>query len=258
MRPQLAEIEPARRLHSIGVQQRARRRPAHDRGSSLEVVDRADFVVHRHHRDDRHVAIDRGVELIEVSSAVTVDPDDSSVVTLDDVEHAVVLRGGAQRHASVPPHRSGDRRVVALGAPAHEHDLTRQASDDLGDPVPSVVDGPPGLAGEAMGSARVGVAVGEVRQHRVDGDLAHGRRRRMVEVDELLGHAGKATAALVISRWDTRPRPPPGRTPQVVSVRRRGRRGESFGRRCGRGSAPQRRWPLHRGGSRPPGLESDR
>ena len=100
-------------------------------------------------------------------------------------------------HTGTPPWRhtgAGDRRVVALGAAAREHDLTGQAADDRGDPVTGVVDRPAGLAGEAVGAARVGEALGEERQHRVDGDLTHRRGRRMVEVDELLGHPAKATA----------------------------------------------------------------
>ena len=54
----------------------------------------------------------------------------------------------------------------------------------VGDDVARLVDGPPGVAGEAVRAARVGEALGEERQHRLDRLGAHRRRRRVVEVDE--------------------------------------------------------------------------
>ena len=79
--------------------------------TAREVVDRADLVVHRHHRHDRHVVVERGGELIEVGPAVLVDADDPSVVTLDDVEHAVVLAspGTPVRHRGATPRRRSPR-----------------------------------------------------------------------------------------------------------------------------------------------------
>ena len=62
--------------------------------------------------------------------------------------------------------------VVALGAAAGEHDLARPAADDAGDAVAGLVDGSPGVAGEAVRAARVGEALGEERQHGVDRVLA--------------------------------------------------------------------------------------
>jgi hypothetical protein len=115
----------------------------------------------------------------------------------------VVLARRAERHAAVAPDGAGDRGVVALGAPAREDDLARQATDDGGDLIAGVVDGAARLAGEAMRTARVGEAIGEERQHRLDGDLTHRRGRRMVEVDQPVLHHAKATADRAVSRRRT-------------------------------------------------------
>ena len=161
MRPELAEVEPARRLHRVGVQQGGGRIGPHDLGRGPQVVDRADLVVHRHHRHDRHVIAERRGELVEIGPSVPVGADDAPVMALDDVEHAMVLRRRAHRHATVPPHRPGDRRVVALRPAAGEHHFPGQATDDRGDPVPGIVDRAAGLAGETVGAARVGESLGE-------------------------------------------------------------------------------------------------
>ena len=211
VRPELAEVEPARRLHGIGVQQarsaqRARTTPATAPRSLIEPTSLFTAITE---------TIDTSSSIAAASCSRSARPYRSTPTTRPSWRSTTLSTpwcsvAGHTRHAAVAPDRSGDRRVVALGPAAREHDLARQAPDDLGDPVPGVVDGPAGLAGEAMGAARVGVAVGEERQHRVDGDLTHRRRRRMVEVHELLGHPRKATAARAVSRWwDSRPRRPP-------------------------------------------------
>ena len=95
----------------------------------------------------------------------------------------MVLGRRAHRHAAVAPHRTGDRRVVALGAAAREHDLAGQAPDDLGDPVTGVVDGPtPGgrSGGRRSGwrSRRRGTAASPRWRPDASAWSPHGRGRR--------------------------------------------------------------------------------
>ena len=123
---------------------------------------------------------------IEIDAAAGIDADDGPAEPLDRVQHGVVLGGradGATAATTAPADGTGDRRVVGLGAAPREHDLARPAADDVGDDVARLVDGPPGVTGEAVRTTRVGEALGEERQHRRDGVLAHRRRRRVVEVD---------------------------------------------------------------------------
>ena len=182
VRPQLTQVEPAGGLDGVGVQHGARRAVADEARDRRQIGDRADLVVDGHHADDGDVRSERRVELVEIDVRSGVDADDGAVVALDDLQHRVVLGGRA--HGPATADRADDRRVVALGAAAGEHDLAWAAPDDVGDAVPCLVDGPPGVPGEAMRPARVGEALGEERQHRLDRVRPHRRRRRMIEVDE--------------------------------------------------------------------------
>ena len=125
-------------------------------------------------------------ERVEVHPGQAVDRNDGPVVTLHGVEHRVVLARRAHGPTTRPPHRASDGGVVALGAAAREHDLAWLAADRRGDLIPRVVDRSPCLAGEAVGTTGVGEAIGEERQHRLDGDLPHRCRRRVIEIDERL------------------------------------------------------------------------
>ena len=125
---------------------------------------------------------------------------DRPVQALDGVQHRVVLGGRAHRPPAATAHGADDRRVVGLRAAPREHDLARAAADGVGDAVAGFVHRPAGIACEAVRAARVGEALGEEREHRVDRTRAHRRRRRVVEVDEPVGHDMEANGG-----------PPPGR-----------------------------------------------
>ena len=115
---------------------------------------------------------------------------------LDDVEDSMMFDGRAHRGATEPRDRSGDRRVVALGSTAGEHDLVRTAPDDRRHGVTGLVDGLAGPSREAVRARRVGVRVGEVGHHRLDRLRPHRRGRGVVEIgDRRLGHPSHATAA---------------------------------------------------------------
>ena len=181
----VAQVEPARppgrrRCAAAAPGARSRTTAA---TAARSVID-ADLVVDRHHADDGDVGAERGGERVEVDAAGA-------------RRRRRRCRRGARRRAA----RRGARRpgtpagrrarrtapvIAALSASvphAGEHDLARPAADDVGDDVAGLVDGPAGVAGEAVRAARVGEALGEERQHRLDRLGPHRRRRRVVEVD---------------------------------------------------------------------------
>ena len=69
-----------------------------------DVGDRADLVVDGHHADDGDVGlvVEHRSEFVEIDAAGSIDADDTTAETLDDVEHRVMLHGRADRNPAVP------------------------------------------------------------------------------------------------------------------------------------------------------------
>ena len=186
-----AEVEPTCGLNRVGVHDRVGRDASHDCRDLCHVVDGPDLVVDRHHADERRIREGLG-ESLEIDPAGLVDGDDAPVAGLDGVQHCVMLDRRAHRDAAGAIERAEDRGVVGLGAAAGEDDLARPAPDHVGDVVAGLVDRLAHLPGEAVRPRRVGELLGEERQHRLDSVGAHGRRRRVVEIDVAAIHGCKA------------------------------------------------------------------
>ena len=188
VRADVAQIDPARRLHRIGVEQRVGCVSADDAGDLGDVGDRSDLVVDRHHAHDRHVrrGLEHSGEFVGIDAPEPVDTDDPTLFAelLDDVEDRMMLDRWAHGDATVAGDRPDDRHVVALGTAASEDDFVGMAADHTGDGVPGLVDGLASAAGETVRARRVGVQLGQVRHHRVDRLGAHRRRGSMIEVGE--------------------------------------------------------------------------
>ena len=121
-----AQIEPARRLHGVGVHHRLRSDTVDDGRNIGEIGDRANLVVDGHDRNHGHIGPANGErigQVHQVDASGVVDTDDASPSVLDGLQHGVVLDGRAQRHAAPTIERAEDRRVVGLGAPAGEDHL---------------------------------------------------------------------------------------------------------------------------------------
>ena len=122
-------------------------------------------------------------EHVEVDDAATVDGDRPAAGRKAGLEHRWVLhraaqdRPGARRHA-------GDGEVVGLGAAAREDDLTGARSEQAGELLTGVVEGPQGGSGEGVAPGRVAVAVREEREHRRDGLGAHRCGGGVIEVGD--------------------------------------------------------------------------
>ena len=150
-----------------------------------EVGDRADLVVDGHHADDRA----RRRRARASSASRSTRPAASTATTVPPTRSTACSTAwcSVAGHTARPPRRATAPAIAALSASVpHPVNTTSPGRQPMtrGDDVARLVDGPPGVAGEAVRAARVGEALGEERQHRRDGVLAHRRRRRVVEVDQ--------------------------------------------------------------------------
>ena len=81
------------------------------------------------------------------------------------------------------PHVPSDHRhVVALGAPAGEHDLPRLRAQRLGHHVTSIVDPAAGVPGHPVGAGRVGIELPVQRGHGLSRLHAQRGRSGVVEI----------------------------------------------------------------------------
>ena len=197
----LGQVQPGCALDGVGVEH-GTGRPLGDQGGDLyHGVDHPGLVVGQH---DRHQA-DVGHRVQRLGQGVEVDPATGVGRHHDPsrfphgLQHCRMLCGGADGHACPPAcspaHSPVDRQVVGLGAAAGEHHATGVGSDKGGHGVAGVVDGPPCVAGQAVGSGRIARMVGQPRQHRLDHLGAGQGAGRMVKVHVLRGplHRVEAT-----------------------------------------------------------------
>ena len=159
--PHLPQVEPVRRLHGVGVEQRAR-----GSGSAISATGAKSVIVPTSLFTAITLTIadvvgDRVSERCEIDAAGGVHRYDTSAEPLDRVQHGVVLRGRAHRESAVAGHGAGDRSVVGLRAAPREHHLARPAPDHAGHGVACLIHGATGVAGEAVGP--LGLAKRSVR-----------------------------------------------------------------------------------------------
>ncbi len=98
-----SQVDPARGLHCVGVQQRLGGKTADEPRHERQVCDGANFVVHRHDAHQTHrVRNERSFELVEPDVAGGVDTDDDAVALFDRVQYRVVLgrRANSKRPAT--------------------------------------------------------------------------------------------------------------------------------------------------------------
>ena len=194
MRCDGAQVEPARGLHRVGVDDRVGCELVDHRGDLGKISDGADLVVDCHHADERDIG-EGGCESLEIHTAGLVDTDHAAIAALDRVKNRMVLDSWAQRGAAETIEGAEDGCVVGLGATAGEDHLARTAAENLGDVVAGLVDGLAHLPREAVGPRGIGELLGEERQHRLDGIGPHRRGRRMIEVDVAVVHGNQARPA---------------------------------------------------------------
>ena len=172
------DVEPAERLHGVGVDDGPRSPLAHEGDDGVERLAHAGLVVDEHHRDETHGLVQRVGERVEVDDAATVDRDGSPARRQARLQHGGVLHGAAQDRAAGgdlratrDPGAAGDAadgEVVGLGAAAREDDLAWVGTEQAGELLPGVVEGALGRPRDAMGPGRVAVTVRQERQHRRD------------------------------------------------------------------------------------------
>ena len=175
-------------------------------------------------------------------------------MTLDHVQHGVVLGGRADGTPGATTQRAGDGGVVTLGAAAREHHLARPAADRGGDLVAGVVDGAAGVAGDRAcdpdGLAKRDVRNGSIASTAAGrmGVVAAWSRYTVSVVTDLRlrplrrGRSG-SRRRVAGAHWRDDDERHAGLPPDVVRrrVRRRVRRLVPGGRRHGRGGGVPRR-----------------
>ena len=101
VRPDRAEIEPARGLHGIGVHERLRSEFPHDAGDRREIGHHTGLVVDRHDRDARDRAfLEDLFEMCEVGLTRGRHANDPTVQVFDGMQHRMVFGGHAHRSTS--------------------------------------------------------------------------------------------------------------------------------------------------------------
>jgi hypothetical protein len=179
---QRGDVEPAERLHGIGVHKDLRGALVHQRDDGLERLARSRLIVDEHYRDQAHSFVQQVGEHVEVHDTATVDTHDTATACQAGLEHRWVLDGAAECRARAG-RNAGYRKVVRLGAAAGEHDVARARSEQPGESFTGVVERPPGRSRDAVAPGRVAKAVGKEREHCRDRLCAHRRGRGVVEID---------------------------------------------------------------------------
>jgi hypothetical protein len=160
------EREVGAGLDGIGVEEDAA--PPADGADLGDRLDGADLVVGVHDRDKGRVLVDRRVDLLRVDPAVSVNRHDRDLEAgaLQDgagVQHRFVLNPAGHDVPALGACRPGgalDGEVIGLAAATGEDDLARLGAEDLGDPLPGLVEPLPGAAARGVQARRVAVMLG--------------------------------------------------------------------------------------------------
>ncbi len=198
------DVEPGHCLHRVGVQHRCGARSRDERGDLVERLDRADLVVHEHHRHHDGVLVERVGQGAERHDAVVPDAHlgDAEALGSEPVrrcEHALVLEGGG--HDAVAVTRGAGRarapftaRLSASVPPAVNTSSAGAAPRSAA--ISSRASSSAVFAARAhrVATRRVAVGAREERRHRRHGLLAHRRGGGVVEVGDRTLHRSSVRA----------------------------------------------------------------
>ena len=194
--PNRRERELAEDLHGIGVKNHAARttqRP--DRRDRLE---RAEFVVGGHDRDERRVGAQGAFDGAQghLPGGIHRQVGDREPLVplqiLKTLQHRVVLDGRGDQVVALGAQMPGgaeDREVVALGAAAGENHLARLGPEHGGDPVPGVVQQRPRPSADLVNARRVAPDFPQKRQHRLPDRWIERRGGVVIEINRRHGQA---------------------------------------------------------------------
>ncbi len=187
----LGDINPAERLHGVGVEKRRVRGLGNDVGDGLDRLEDAGLVVDRHDRNQPDVVmVEQASKLNEVDNTVEPNRGDDAVQVLDWVEHGMVF-GGRTQHGPIAGFSNAENReVVGLGATSREHDVARLGPNCISQHFASLINDSVGFTGHPVSPGRVAEPVAQQRHHGIDRSRAHGRGRRVIQV---VSHSLQAT-----------------------------------------------------------------
>ena len=168
-------------------------------------VQRADFVIGEHDRDEHRIGAQRGNERIDIEPARRVDAEHGrleSVVAqrLDGREHRAMFGRyrddvRAATRAACGARRPRDRQTGRLRTAAREDDFARPRPERTRERAARAVERRARRAPLGVQRTRVVAARAQVRRHRGDRLGAHGRRRRVVEEEAPAVHKRSASLA---------------------------------------------------------------
>ena len=174
-------------------------RVAHRFADGGNRLDRSDFVVGRHHRDEHGVGAQRTRDVVRIDEAVPVDRQDGeppafAFESSARVEHRPVLdRAGDQVRARPAARDALQRDGVRFGGPRREENFRIAGPEGLGDVLARLLDCGRCVAAEYVRAVRrVAVVLREVRQHCIEHARVGRRRGVVIEIDGR-GHLGFGT-----------------------------------------------------------------
>ncbi len=204
-----AEVEPLRRLHRVGVEDRGRGVLPDERRDLGERLDDARLVVDEHHRDHRRAFVEHGGERVEVDAPIGVRTDGRDAEAFATQpgrrpEHRLVLDSGGHHPVEPAPRtrrvgRALDCQVVGFAPAAREDDLGRIGAERAGDHLARGLERRLRDPRRAVGTGRVAGRFGQEGQHRGDRGRPHRRRRRVIEI-----HGHRAMVRLRVRRSGAR------------------------------------------------------
>ena len=186
------DLHLAERLDGVAVEDDAPLlRPL---GEGVDVLHRADLVVHPHHRADCHVVAHERLDRPGGHPPGLVHGEEAfRAAFLGDLvqraEHRLMLDrrrdGRAATFVAAGAPDADEGHVVGLGAARGEHDLVRRRAKTSGDALARLVERGARFAPPPMDAGGVAEARPEEGQHRGEDLLADRRGRGVIEIDWL-------------------------------------------------------------------------
>ena len=178
-----------KRLHRIRVEDHAV--TLADLANGLQRLNRADLVVRRHDGDEHGIRADGRFHGLRRNHTVRVHGQNGNVESfafqrLGAVQNRVMLN---RRDNQMTPlflvraHYALERPVVALRAAAGEENLRALGADDVGNLLARLLHRRVAGVGEAVCAGRIGILLGQVWHHGLQGSAAQPRCRGVIHIN---------------------------------------------------------------------------
>lgn len=182
MRGSCCDIDPGKRLHSIGVDECVRRPFFHAFNDVIEGLNDSGFVVGSHHRDDGDFRTEGPGEIVKIELSEIVDPNHTTAEMLDRVQYRMMLDRGANGNGGIGSVEcTKDGEIVGFGSAATKDDLGGLCPEGVCDDFTSIVYSSHRLASLAVSPRWVAKPL-RCLDHRLDNRWAHRSTRGPIEI----------------------------------------------------------------------------